>query len=312
MRVVFFGTPEIAKEALEFLFHHGVEIVAVVTKPDKPKGRSSTPVPPPVKVWVLKEHPSLPFYQPEKASTPEMLECLKALSPDLFVVVAYGEILKQSLLDLARWGAINLHASLLPRWRGAAPIQRAIEAGDTETGVSIIKLVQKMDAGPVLLKKEMPLNETIRSSELFDALSVIGREALLEVIQKLTNSVVKEEIQDETKVTHAAKLTPEGCQIDWNLDGKKLHNLVRAAYPNPVAWTEVIIKGEKKKLNILESRYREEIELPPAELYVSKKEVIVGAGKGALQLLQVQQEGKKAMNAPDWLRGIQGHIEFVL
>jgi len=312
MRVVFFGTPEIAKEALEFLFHHGIDIVAVVTKPDKPKGRSSTPVPTPVKEWVLKEKPTIPFYQPEKASTPEMLEILKGLNPDLFVVVAYGEIVKQSLLDVSKFGAINLHASLLPKWRGAAPIQRAIEAGDTETGVSIIKLVQKMDAGPILLKKTIPLNETIRSSELFDLLSVIGREALLEVIQSIQNGTVKEEIQDESKVTHASKLTPEGCQIDWNLEGKKLHNLVRAAYPNPIAWTEVVIKGEKKKLNILESKYREEIELPSAELYVSKKEVIVGTGKGALQLLQVQQEGKKVMNAPDWLRGIQGQLEFVL
>ena len=312
MRIVFFGTPEIAKESLDFLFKQGVNIVGVVTKPDKPKGRSSKPLPPPVKDWVITEHPSIPFFQPEKASTPEMLEQLKALKPDLFVVVAYGEILKQSLLDLAPLGAINLHASLLPRWRGAAPIQRAIESGDGETGVSIIKLVQKMDAGPILLKKAYSLTENIRSSELFQALSDLGKKALLEVINRFENGTLSEEIQNESEVTHAAKLTPEGCQLDWKQEGKRLHHLVCAAYPNPIAWTEVVIRGEKKKLNILESRYREEITLPPAELFLSKKEVVIGTAKGALQLLQVQQEGKKAMSAPDWARGINSPLEIVL
>ncbi len=283
-----------------------------MTKPDKPKGRSSKPLPPPVKDWVLTENPSIPFFQPEKTSTPEMLEQLKALKPDLFVVVAYGEILKQSLLDLAPLGAINLHASLLPRWRGAAPIQRAIEAGDGETGVSIIKLVQKMDAGPILLKKTYPLTENIRSAELFESLSDIGKQALLQVIHQFENGTIQEEIQDEAKVTHAAKLTPEGCQLDWKQEGIKLHHLVCAAYPNPIAWTEVVIRGDKKKLNIQESRYRDDITLPPAELFLSKKEIIVGTAKGALQLLHVQQEGKKAMSAPDWARGINSPIEFVL
>jgi len=311
MRIVFFGTPEIAKEALEFLFQNGVEIVGIVTKPDKPKGRSSTLLPPPVKEWAQKAIPSVPLFQPEKASTSEMIEALKQLHPDLFVVVAYGEIMKQALLDVAPHGAINLHASLLPKWRGAAPIQRAIEAGDQETGVSIIRLVQKMDAGPILLKRSIPLDDIMRSSELFQALSIVGKEVLLEVIHQLDKGQAVEEIQDESQVTHAAKLTPEGCQINWHVEGKKLHNMVRAAYPNPIAWTEALIRGEKKKLNILESRFREDVELPPAEIYLSKKEIMVGTGKGALQLLQVQQEGKKAMNAMDWARGLQD-IEFVL
>jgi methionyl-tRNA formyltransferase len=311
MKVLFFGTPEIAREVLAYLHHHGVEIVGVVTKPDRPKGRSSTPLPPPVKEWVLTHAPSVPLFQPEKASSPESVEALKPLQADLFVVVAYGQILRESLLSLAPLGAINLHASLLPRWRGAAPIQRAIEAGDKESGVTIIRLVQKMDAGPMLLTRKVPLDEGIRSLDLFHILAKIGEEALLEAIHLIAEGKEQEELQDESLATHAAKLTPEGCKVDWNRDGKDIHNLIRAAFPNPIAWTEILQRKEKKKLLLLRSRYREEIKLPPKAIFPSNKEVIIGTAEGSVELLEVQQEGKRAMKAEDWLRGALPDLEFL-
>ncbi len=304
-RVIFFGTPEFAKHSLSKMVEAGVNVVAVVTRTDKPRGRSKAPQPSPVKEYALEHLSEIPLYQPEKASDPAFVETLAALSPDLFVVVAYGEILSVDLLNTARLAAINVHASLLPKWRGAAPIERSLLAGDEKTGVTIMHMVKKMDAGDMIRQKSLAIGTEMNSGELRERLQEVGADALIEVVKEYETTTPKSTPQDETLVTYAPKIELEDAEVDWSRPARELQLLIRAMTPVPGAWCWVEHKGQKKRLKILKSSsvfgYSG---LPGTFLEYGKGGIIVSAGEEALRLQVLKLEGKKEMSAEEFTRGI--------
>lgn len=304
MKVVFFGTPQFSADVLSYLLEHHVEIVAVVTRTDKPKGRTGHPVPTAVKKLVLEKAPSIPIFQPEKVSSPEFTDVLPAFDADLFVVVAYGEIVKQHILDMPKMGCINLHTSLLPKYRGAAPIQRCIINGESETGVSIMYMVKKMDAGDIIESVKVPIGPNDMFGNVEKKLCEKGAELLLRVIQDFEKNGVTAEPQEESLVTFAPKIELEDCEIDWSLPAQKIHNLVRGVNPYPGAWCYVEVKGSKKRLKIKASRVDEDNKGAPGEiLSCDSHGMIVGCGENALRITELQLEGKKPMSPDDLLRG---------
>lgn len=310
MRIVFFGTPQFAKTILEYLILQGVQVVAVVTRPDKPRGRSGTPFPTAVKTCALAHN--LSVYQPTKASTPEFAAFLKSLNADLFVVAAYAEILKQNILDLPKQGCINVHGSILPKYRGAAPVQRSIMEGETETGVTIMKMALQMDAGDILAVRKIPIPLEMTAGELMDALAEQGKEALWEVLQNLDQ--IQPTQQDPIMSTHAKKITSEDAEVDWSRPCFSVHNQIRGVTPNPGAWCWVEVKGEKKRLLIKKTLPHPSISGELGQI-VSRipLELIVACGSGSLSLLEIQLEGKKAMATKEFLRGISlKHVQFIL
>lgn len=309
MKIVFFGTPLFAAKVLSFLLEQQIAISAVITKPDKPKGRSGTPQPTAVK-QVAQAH-NIPFYQPELVSDPSFAETLSSLHADLFVVVAYGEILKQHLLDMPRLGCINLHASLLPKYRGAAPIQRAIMEGEKVMGVSIMHMVKKMDAGDVIKTVETKVLPEEQFPEIEDRLCTIGSQALLQVIHAFEKGVPPQVPQDHTQATYAPKIELEECELLWSLPAQRLHNLVRAVTPQPGAWCWVKIRGEKKRLRILKTAVKNLSGSPGALLSYGQQGLHIACGEQALSIIELQLEGKKRMSAIDFMRGLsQNDITF--
>jgi methionyl-tRNA formyltransferase len=305
MRVVFFGTPWFAAHVLEYLLRQGVNVVAVISKPDRAKGRSGTPIPTPVKTAALAHR--LPLYQPEIVSAPEFAEVLTPYKADLFVVVAYGEIIKQHLLDMPRLACINLHASLLPKYRGAAPIQRCIMEGEVETGITIMHMVKKMDAGDMIRKVSVPIGPETTFGELEETLCLRGEQLLLEVIQAFEQGVQLTRIpQDHSQATLAHKIELEDCEIQWERQAQELHNLVRGVNPYPGAWCYVTIRGEKKRLKVSQTRIVPFEKSAPGMILnpdQNKSNLIVGTGNQALELLEVQLEGKKRMSSEELTRG---------
>ncbi len=307
MRIIFFGTPTFSAEVLDFLLQHDVNIVAVISKPDRPKGRSGTPVPTPVKTVALQRNPPLPVYQPELVSAPEFAETLKAYEADLFVVVAYGEIIKQHLLDMPKRGCINLHTSLLPKYRGAAPIQRSIISGEKETGVTIMHMVRKMDAGDMIKVVKVAITAEMTFGELEQALCEAGKTALLDVIHTFEKDEPPRTPQDHTQATLAPKIELEDCEIRWDKSAQEIHDLVRGVNPYPGAWCYVHVKGEKKRLKISRTRVVEGDESEPGTIVntqQTKANLVIATGNKALELLEVQLEGKKSMSSEELMRGI--------
>lgn len=304
MRVVFFGTPPFAAQILARLLEEKVDIVGVVTKPDKPVGRSNKPVPCAVKVLAQEKLPHVPLYQPEKVSTPESIDQIKLLKPDLFVVVAYGEILKKALLDVPKLGSYNIHASLLPKYRGAAPIQRCIMDGVKESGVSIITLALKMDAGDIVgtAKMEVPLQ--MNAGELEEGLCKLGGEAILEVLHKIEKGTLVKEKQDESQVTFAHKLELEDAEIHWDASALDVHNRIRAFNPRPGAWCTITFKGEKKRLKLHRTEPVEAVHQQPGTCHIGKGELLVHCQIGALRLLELQLEGRKSLPVREFLQGV--------
>ncbi len=301
MRVVFFGTPEFAATVLQAIFSE-CEIVAIVTRPDTPQGRSQKLQPPAVKQKATEILPHIPLLQPLKCSTPEQIEILKSYDADLFIVVAYGEILSQALLDVPKLGCINLHASLLPYYRGAAPIQRCLMAGEKETGVSIIRMVRKMDAGDVLHMEKMTVPSDMTGGELEQALSVIGSRALIKVIHDFQSDQIVSEEQEHAKATFADKLTTADGHIDWSRPANEIYNRIRALSPTPGAWCEVLFRGQKRRLKILRATLDSQGSIT----------ISVPCGDGTLHILQLQLEGKAVMSAADFLRGVdRSLLEFI-
>jgi methionyl-tRNA formyltransferase len=313
MKIVYFGTPTFAAEVLQFLIDHHIQIEAVITKPDKPKGRSGDLVPTPVKIIAEAQKPPIPVYQPELVSDPAFAETLKAYQADLFVVVAYGEIIKQHILDMPSKGCINVHASLLPKYRGAAPIQRSIINGETETGVTIMYMVRKMDAGDIIKMVKVPIGLQTTYGELEKLLCQEGSKALLEVIHQFQHGTVQRTEQDHLQATLAPKIELEDCEVDWNHPAKTIHDLVRGVYPHPGAWCYVSIRGQKKRLKLITTTFNDDLEGPPATILVAGKEgLVIACGKGSLQILQLQIEGKKVMTAEELIRGIsKDHLSFI-
>ena len=310
MKIVFFGTPPFAAEVLTYLLANNVEVAAVITKPDRPKGRSLLLTPTPVKEVALAH--GLPVHQPELVSNPDFAPILAAYNADLFVVVAYGEIIKQHLLDMPSKGCINLHASLLPKFRGAAPIQRAIITGEKESGATIIYLVKKMDAGDMIGKAVVPITIEMTAGELEKELCKAGSRLLLEVIHQIDAGTVQREVQNEQLVTYAPKLELEDCEIHWDQPAQQLHNLVRGVNPFPGAWCKVTIRGELLRLKLLNTRVVDKPGSPKSVLHYDKEGIIVACGEKSLQLVQLQLEGKKAMSGAEFTRGIPSNaIQFL-
>lgn len=297
MRLAFFGTPDFAVPALRALIGEAHDVVCVVTQPDRPQGRSrSTLVPPPVKQVALEE--GIPVLQPDRPRGEEFLAQLRSYEPDLSAVVAYGHILRQDVIDLPKHGTVNIHASLLPRWRGAAPIQRAILAGDAETGVTIMQMEAGLDTGPMLLKRTTPILSQDTGQTLHDRLAVLGAQALIETLDNLDS--LPPEKQPEEGVTYAAKLRKEEAIIDWRQPAVVLDRLVRAFNAWPVAET----RWEGRQLRIWEAEPKAQAHsaAPGAVIGCSDAGIDVATGDGVLTLKRVQLAGRKAVSAAEFLR----------
>jgi len=304
MKVVFFGTPKFAADILEYLIDHDVDIVAVVTKPDRPKGRSGQPSSPPVKMVAQKKLSGIPIYQPDKVSIPEYYDLLASYDADLFVVVAYGEILKQPLLDIPKLDCINVHASLLPKFRGAAPIPRCLMAGEKKTGVTIMRMVKKMDAGNILATTEVPITEMMTAGELESLLCQVGAECLLQVIKDFEGGPLEGVPQDEVLATYAPKVEAEEGLLHWNASADSLHHLIRAFTPHPGAWCFVKVRHQKKRMKVQGSVVVSGQGQPGDILSYGDEGFVVACGDEALRLTEVQLEGKRKVSAEEFCRGI--------
>jgi methionyl-tRNA formyltransferase len=301
LRVVFFGTPPFSAYILEKLIEHEVNIVGVVTRPDRPQGRSKQLLPSAVKSLVQENWPKLPLFQPEKASTEIFAEVLKDLRPDLFIVVAYGEIIKKNLLDIPTILPINVHASLLPKYRGAAPIQRAIMNGEKETGITIMEMVLEMDAGDMLHVAKTPIAEDMTFDELEEKLCHLSVPALLKVLEKIELGTLIKTPQDASQATFAPKITSEDRVLDWSKRAEEIHNQVRALSPFPGAFAfveEGMRLGIKRTQKVLDASGQ-----PGQTLIYDKSGWVVACGIGAVSLLEVQMEGKKVLAFEEFFRG---------
>lgn len=288
LKIIFMGTPDFALPALDAVKSN---VVAVVTQPDRPKGRGHKLQPPPVKVFALENN--LPVLQPVKVRAPEIIAQIAAFKPDLIVVVAFGQILPQALLDVPRLGCINVHASLLPRYRGAAPIEWAIINGETVTGVTTMLMNAGLDTGDMLLKREVPIGDEMILPELRERLMTAGAELLTETLDKLdTIQPVK---QDDSLATYAPLLKKDTGLIDWRRPAREIHNLVRGLY------------GSARAGNFKIWRTRlADIELAPAQIKIVNQKLFVGTGDGSLEVLEIQAPNSKRLNAGDFLRGYKG------
>lgn len=300
-RIIFAGTPDFAVPSLETLLAGPEEVVAVLTQPDRPAGRGRVLTPSPVKQLALAHGVSV--LQPESLRGAGIQDTLRALAPDLMVVVAYGLLLPQAVLDIPRLGAINVHASLLPFYRGAAPIARAIAAGETVTGVSIMQMEAGLDSGPVLWTLRTPIGPRETAGELHDRLKVLGARALREAADHLWEGTLQPVPQDHEKATYAPKLRKEEAELDWRLPAEELDRLVRAYNPYPVAYT----KYQGKVLRVWEAEARRGPGggLPGEILGTEGGALLVAAGRSTLALTRVQMPGKAVMAASDFINGYQ-------
>ncbi|MGR3912749.1 MAG: methionyl-tRNA formyltransferase [Candidatus Rhabdochlamydia sp.] len=304
MKIVFFGTSSFSITILEHIMSSH-EVVGIVTKPDTAKGRSRELLPPPVKEWAKHHAPLIPIYQPVKASHPEFIAFMKTIEADIFVVASYGEIMSEELLHLSPFPAINVHASLLPRWRGASPIQRSIMAGEKETGVTIMKMVLGLDAGDMLEAVKVPILPEDDHGSLQHKLATRAKEPLLHVLERFLKGVNFGTPQDETLVTFAPKVKSPECMIDWKQEAFTIHNQIRALSPDVGAWTYIEIAGQKKRMKVWKSSLTTLYTLSPGEGLINQgKEWVVGCLNGALSLEILQIEGKKSLPVAEVLRGV--------
>ncbi|WP_301151446.1 methionyl-tRNA formyltransferase [Metapseudomonas otitidis] len=293
LRLVFAGTPEFAAEHLKALLDTPHQIVAVYTQPDRPAGRGQKLMPSPVKQLALQH--GLPVLQPPTLRDPAAQEELRALAPDLMVVVAYGLILPQVVLDIPRLGCINSHASLLPRWRGAAPIQRAVQAGDAESGVTVMQMEAGLDTGPMLLKVTTPITAGDTGGSLHDRLAQLGPQAVVQAIAGLAAGTLQGEVQDDALATYAHKLNKDEARIDWNRPADELERLVRAFNPWPICHSTL----DGQPLKVLAAEPAEGRGQPGQILDASKDGLTVACGEGALRLTRLQLPGGKSLAFAD-------------
>ena len=297
MRVVFMGTPEIAATCLKKIIADGFEVVGVYTQPDRPKGRGMKMVFPPVKDVAIAGN--IPVFQPENFREDETVEQLKALQPDVVAVVAYGRILPQRVMDIVPKGFINIHASVLPQYRGSAPYQWAVLDGLKETGVSAQFMVHEMDAGDVVGVAKTPIGPDETAGELLDRLAVLGADLLSETLTKFNKNELIPVPQDEGKVTMAPMLDKTMCPIDWTKTAQQIHDKVRGLHPWPVATME--LKGQKFKVHA--TKIVDGHGTPGEILGLTKTGLKIACGDGAIEVISLQAEGGKRMAAPDYFRG---------
>lgn len=291
------GTPDIAAVCLKKILDDGFEVVGVYTQPDRPKGRGMKMVCSPVKELALAH--DLPVFQPESFREDETVETLKALKPDVCAVVAYGRILPQRVLDVPTRGCINIHASLLPRYRGSAPYQWAVLDGLEETGVTAMYLCREMDAGDIIDTVRTPIGENETAGELLDRLAQLGAGLLSRTLARFAAGEVPAVPQDPALVSYAPMLDKTMCPIDWNKTARQVHNHVRGLHPWPVATMEL----GSKKFKVHETRVVEGTGTPGQVLGLTKTGLIVACGQGAVEIRSLQAEGGKRMAAPDYFRG---------
>lgn len=302
LRVVFLGSPEFAIPSLRALVNHpDIEVVLVVTQPDRPSGRGRRLTPPPVKVAA--DELGIVSMQPDTLRDASAIELIRSVQPDLLIVVAYGEILRKSILTLAPLGCLNVHPSLLPAYRGATPIPAAILNGDAETGVSIIKLVAALDAGPIIAQQQVAIAADETSGSLSDRLARLAADMLPETMLAYANGRLVPREQDDEQATYTREWTTDDARIDWSMPARQIEQLIRAADPWPIAWT--LFRGER--LRILQASPSDAAldDSQPGSAALVGRELLVRCGDGALQITQVQPAGRRAMNAIDWWRGLR-------
>ncbi len=297
LRIIFAGTPDFAARHLDALLSSGHQVVGVFTQPDRPAGRGKKLMPSPVKV--LAEEHGLPVFQPASLRPQENQQLVADLNADVMVVVAYGLILPKAVLDMPRLGCINVHGSLLPRWRGAAPIQRSLWAGDTDTGVTIMQMDVGLDTGDMLYKLACPITAEDTSATLYDKLAELGPKGLIDTLQQLADNRAQPEVQDEALVTYAEKLSKEEARLDWSLPAAQLERCIRAFNPWPMSWVE--IDGQPVKVWQASVIAGQANAAPGTIIEASKQGIQVATVEGILNLESLQPAGKKAMSAQDLL-----------
>src|SRR3954471_12246198 len=298
LRLIFMGTPDFAVPTLVETVGRGHEVVAVYTRAAKPAGRGMEPKPTPVEREARRL--GLPVLTPTSLRTPEALAAFKAHGAEAAVVVAYGLILPKPILEAVPLGCFNLHASLLPRWRGAAPINRAIMAGDRETGVMVMRMEEGLDTGPVAMAERVPIPPDMTAGEIHDALARLGADLMVRALSALERSSLALTPQSADGVTYAAKLTNAETRIDWSRPAQAVHDHIRGLSPFPGAWCELVIDGKPTRLKILRTTVAAG-SAPPGTLV--DDELTVACGEAAVRILELQRAGRQAMKAADFLRG---------
>ncbi len=301
MRILFMGTPDFALFSLKGLCENGYNVIGVVTQPDKPKGRGYALTPPPVKVYA--EEIGIPVYQPNSLKTEEFASLLAELDPELIAVVAYGKILPKNVLDYPKYGCINVHGSLLPEYRGAAPMQMAIIDGKKTTGITTMFMAEGLDTGDMLLKAECEIAENDNFEIIHDRLGALGAELLRKTVDGLAKNEITPIPQDHSKATHTSKITKEDCLIDFSKDADTVHNLIRGLSPIPLSFTHT---PDGKLLKIVESEICEresENEDFGKVISLENGKIRILCARGSINVLKVLPEGKGRMSAADFIRG---------
>ena len=301
------GTPEFAVPCLQALIDEKYDVVGVFTQPDKPRGRGYNLTPPPIKELALKY--SLPVFQPQKMREEETINSLKLLKPDLIVVVAYGKILPKEILEIPPFGCINVHASLLPKYRGAGPIQWSVINGEEESGVTTMYMDVGLDTGDMIIHNSLKIGENETAGELHDRISLLGAETLVKTIKLIENNEITRTKQDDSLATYAPMLDKNLCEIDFSKDAKVIHNLIRGLSPWPVATTKLNGKILKIHRSIYVDKKASSIF---GEVIENDGRIIVSCGNGCIEILELQLEGKKRMNASDFLRGHPIDLKTIL
>ena len=300
LRIVFMGTPDFAVPTLRALLDAGHDVAAVYSQPSRAAGRGMALRQSPVQQAA--EQAGLHICTPARLKDAEEQDCFRALQADAAVVVAYGLILPNPILDGTRLGVFNVHASLLPHWRGAAPINRAIMAGDAETGISIMRLAEGLDAGPVCLRRRMPIEPDMTAGELHDALAPLGAERMVQALAALEQGSLDCRPQHDEAATYAPKLDPRETHINWRLMAREVHDRIRGLSPYPGAWFEIDLNGKRERIKALRSMLASGSGTPGTLL---EDRLTVACGKGAVRLTEVQRAGKKPMPADEFLRGVK-------
>ena len=300
MRILFMGTPDFALFSLKAIAESEHTVVGVVTQPDKPKGRGYALMPPPVKSYALEK--GLEVFQPTTLKDDSFFELLKNLAPDVIVVVAYGKILPKNVLDFPRYGCINVHGSLLPEYRGAAPMQRAIIDGKATTGITTMYMAEGLDTGDMLLKQAVTIEQNDNFEDIHDKLGACGAELILKTLGGIEKGEIERIPQDESLATYAAKITKETCLIDFSKNASAVHDLIRGLSPIPLSFTHT---SDGKLLKVISSELTQTDGIfgEIGEVISLENGITVACGKGSIRLLKVLPEGKSRMNAEDFVRG---------
>ncbi len=305
MKIVFMGTPEIAVGTLSALYNEGHEIAAVFTQPDKPVGRKQILTPPPVKQFA--ESKGIEVFQPVTLRDGTALDLLKEINPDIIVVVAYGKILPKEILELPKYGCVNGHASLLPKYRGASPIQWCIVCGEAVTGVTVMQMDEGMDTGDIIDKAEVGISDAMTADELYDILTDTAADLIINTIKKIENGTAVYTKQNDSEATYAPIIKKEMAKIDFNKEAREIHNAVRGFYSWPTAYFYLF----GKRVKVYKTRVTDKTSASPSTVIESDKKLIIACGNNtAIELLEIQNEGSKRMPASSFLAGNKIPVGF--